>query len=121
LQRDIHVRYEPIKEIVVRDWARLTSPEDLARMVAVAAAGHAVSVSWAEGVAFAAYPLSGERFSKALIEEAKLYYAAIYFALMPNFHPVIETKDGIRVPVVNLSSSLVAKKIATWLKDRETR
>jgi len=90
-------------------------------MVAVAAAGHAVSVSWAEGIVFAAYPLSGESFSKALIKEAKLYYAAIYFAEMPSFHPVIETKDGIRVPVIDLSSSLVAKRIATWLKDRETR
>jgi len=99
------VKYEPVKEIVVRDWARLTSPEDLARMVAVAAAGHAVSVSWAEGMVFAAYPLSGESFSKAIIKEAKLYYASIYFASMPSFQPVIETKDGIRVPVIDLSST----------------
>jgi len=36
---------------------------------------------------------------------------------MPQYRPIIETKEKIIVPVIDMSPSLLFQKVAEWLKE----
>lgn len=112
------VRFEPFKEIVIRECNKFSSPEELARFADIASGGKSIGINWADGVAFVYYPipLATETAAKAVIEEGRVYWAFVSYALMPEYKPKIETKERIIVPVVNVSSSPLFKSVAKWLK-----
>jgi hypothetical protein len=53
-----------------------------------------------------------------LIEEKKVYWAFAGFAVMPIYRPIIETKEKIMMPVIDLSSSPLFLKASEWLKQQ---
>ncbi len=120
MQDEFDIRYEPFKEIVVMEYTKFQTPDHLARFLNVAAGGKPTGVYWANGVAFFYYPLSAttEAATKALIEAKKVYWAFVSFAIMPDYRPIIETKEKIMVPVIDMSQSSLFKKVAQWLKGR---
>ncbi len=113
------ISYDPFKKIVVMECNRFTTPDDLARFANIATGGKLTGVYWAEGVAFIYYPLPAntETAAKSLIEEKKVYWAFVNYALMPEYRPTIETKERIIVPVINMSTSHLFEKVAQWLKN----
>jgi hypothetical protein len=56
--------------------------------------------------------------AKAFIEEQKVYWAFVSYALMPQYKPIIETKERIMVPVIDMSTSNLFTKVAQWLKEQ---
>ena len=100
---------------------RFKTVDDLARFANIAVGGKTTGVYWAKGVVFIYYPLptSTEAAAKALIEEKKVYWAFVSYALMPQYRPLIETKEKIIVPIINMSTSSLFQKVAQWLKNRE--
>jgi len=120
LSEKINISYEPFKEIVVMEYMRFKTPDELARFLNVAAGGKPSGVYWANGVSFFYYPMSSttEVATKVLLEEKKVYWAFVGFALMPEYRSIIETKEKIMVPVIDVSSSPLFQKAAQWLKDR---
>jgi len=114
------VRYEPFKEVVIMECTRFSTPDELARFANVAAGGKPTGIYWAGGVAFVYFPLpiSTEVAAKAVVEERKVYWAFLSYALMPEYRPIIETKERIMVPVVDMSPSPLFQKVAQWLKER---
>jgi len=38
---------------------------------------------------------------------------------MPNYRPIIETKEKIMIPVINMSSNPMFGKVAKWLKEQK--
>ncbi len=120
LPGEINISYEPFKEIAIMEYMRFKTPDELARFLSVAAGGKPAGVYWANGVAFFYYPMasSTELATKALIEEKKVYWAFVGFALMPEYRPIIETKEKIMVPVIDVNSSSLFLKAANWLKER---
>ena len=112
-------RYEPFKEVVVMECTRFATPDDLARFANVAAGGKPTGIYWARGVAFIYFPLPAttEAAAKSFIEEKKLFWAFVSFALMPKYSPLIETKEKIIVPVIDMSTSPLFSKAAEWLKE----
>lgn len=114
------VRYEPFKEVVVMECTRFSTPDDLARFANVAAGGKPTGIYWAGGVAFVYYPLptSTEVAAKAVVEDKRVFWAFVSYALMPEYRPIIETKERIMVPVIDMSPSSLFQKVAKWLKER---
>jgi ABC-type enterochelin transport system permease subunit len=120
-ESEVNVRFEPFKEIVVLQQNRFSSPDDLARFTSIVAGGKTAGLYWAEGVAFLYFllPTSSETATKALIEHGRVYWTLVSYALMPEYKSIIETKEKIMVPVVNLSSNAVIRKVANWLKQQK--
>ncbi len=117
---DLTIKSEPFKEIVIIEHTRFPTIDDLARFANIAAGGKTTGVYWANGVAFVYYPLptTTEIAAKALIEEKRVYWAFVSYALMPEYRPLIETKERIIVPVIDMSTSPLFRKVAQWLKEQ---
>jgi len=120
-ESDVDVKYEPFKEIVVMERNFFSTPDDIARFTSVIAGGKLAGLYWAEGVVFLYFPLpaSTETAAKALIEDKRVYWTFVGYSTMPKYQPVIETKEKIIVPVIDMSSNPMFKKIASWLKEQK--
>jgi hypothetical protein len=118
---ELNISYEPFKEIVIMEYMKFKSPDDLARFLNIASGGKPTGVYWTSGVAFFYYPMSTstETATKALIEEKKVYWAFVGYALMPDYRLIIETKEKIMIPVIDMSTNSLFMKAAMWLKERK--
>ncbi len=118
---EVEVKYEPFKEIVVMQRNYFPSPDDLARFASIIAGGKTAGLYWAEGVAFLYFllPASTDIAAKALIEKGRIYWTSVGYALMPKYRPIIETKEKIMVPVIDLSTNPLIRKVAHWLKEQK--
>ena len=117
---EINISYEPFKEIAVMEYMRFKSPDELARFLNVAAGWKPTGVYWTNGVAFFYYPMSSssEAATKMLVEQRKVYWAFVGFALIPDYRNIIETREKIMIPVIDMSTSPLFQKAAQWLKER---
>ena len=117
---DPTIKRESFKEIIIMEETRFKTVDDLARFASIAVGGKTTGVYWANGVVFIYYPLptTTEIAAKALVEEKKVYWAFVSYALMPQYQPIIETKERIMVPVVDMSTSNLFRKVAQWLKEQ---
>jgi len=117
---EVAVKYEPFKEIVIMERTYFSTPEEMARFTSVIAGGKLAGLYWVDGVVFLYFPLPAATtaVAKALIETGRIYWTFVGFSLMPKYEQTIETKEKMIVPVVNMSSDLVLKKVAQWLKEQ---
>lgn len=114
------IKGEPFKEVIIMEQTRFKTVDDLARFANIAVGGKTTGLYWANGVIFIYYPLptSTEAAAKALIEERKVYWAFVSYTNMPIYKPIIETKERIMVPVIDMSTSNLFNKVAQWLKEQ---
>ncbi|MGB9714406.1 MAG: hypothetical protein ACPLZC_05455 [Candidatus Bathyarchaeales archaeon] len=120
-ENEVTVKHEPFKEIVIMERNYFSTPDDIARFASIIAGGKAVGLYWAEGVVFLYFPLpaSTEIAAKALVEDKRVYWTFVGYALMPKYQSTIETKEKIIVPIIDMSSNPVLKKVAKWLKEQQ--
>jgi hypothetical protein len=120
-EKEVNVKYEPFKEIVILERNHFSSSDDLARFASIVSGGKMAGLYWAEGVAFLYFilPPSTGIAAKALIESGRIYWTLVGYALMPKYQPLIETKEKIMLPVIDLSSNPTMRKVANWLKQQE--
>lgn len=120
-ENDVVVTYEPFKEVVVMDRDYFATPEEIARFASIIAGGKTAGLYWAEGVVFLYFPLpaSTETTSKVLVEKGRVYWTFLGYSYMPKYQPVIETREKMIVPVVDMSSNALFKKVVTWLKEQK--
>jgi hypothetical protein len=120
-EKEVTVKYEPFKEIVIMERTPFSTPEALARFTAVVAGGKLAGLYWAEGVVFLYFPLpaSTTAVARALIENGRVYWTFTGYSLMPKYMPTIETKEKMIVPVIDISSDPVLTKVAKWLKEQK--
>jgi len=118
---EVSVTYQPIKEIVIMQKTRFNSPDDLARFASIISGGKPSGLYWAEGVLFLYFllPSSTETAAKVLVEEGKVYWTMVGYAIMEKYQPIIETREKIIVPVVDMSSNPSLRRAAEWLKNQE--
>jgi len=116
----LDVKYEPFEELVVMERNLFVSPEDLARFASITSGGHAIGLFWADEVIFLYFPLptTTETTAKALVENRRIYWTFVGYAIMKNYQPMIETKEKIMVPVINMASNTKFRKVADWLKNQ---
>jgi hypothetical protein len=118
---EVQVRYEPFKEVVIMDLDFFATPDEIARFASIIAGGKAAGLYWAEGVVFLYFPLpaSTETTSKMLLEKGRVYWTFLGYSLMPKYLPIIETREKMIVPVVDMNSNPLFKKVAAWLKEKK--
>ncbi|MEM3626799.1 MAG: hypothetical protein QXZ25_02110 [Candidatus Bathyarchaeia archaeon] len=118
-ESEVVVRFEPFKEIVVMECNFFSTPDDIARFTSVIAGGKPAGLYWAEGVVFLYFPLpaSTEAAAKELIENNRVYWTFVGYAFLPKYQSTIETKEKIIVPVIDMSSNPIFRKVANWLKE----
>ena len=116
---EVDVKYEPFKEIVIMERNFFSTPDDIARFTSVIAGGKLAWLYWAEGIVFLYFPLpaSTETAAKELIEDKRVYWTFVGYSLMPKYQPTIETKEKMIVPVIDMSSNPMFRKVASWLKE----
>ncbi len=117
----VDVKFEPFREIVIMERNFFASPDDIARFASIIAGGKAAGLYWAEGVVFLYFPLPAttETAAKALVESKRVYWTFVGYALMPKYQPLIETKEKIMVPVIDMSSNPMFRKVTSWLKEQK--
>jgi hypothetical protein len=117
-EREVNVKYEPFKEIVIMERNHFSSSDDLARFASIVSGGKTTGLYWADGVAFLYFVLlpSTETAAKALIESGRIYWTLVGYTSMPKYQAMIETKEKIMVPVIDLSSNPMIRKVVNWLK-----
>jgi hypothetical protein len=115
------IKYEPFKEVVVMEKAVFPTPDDIARFASIIAGGKAAGLYWAEGVIFLYFPLpaSSEITAKMLVEHGRVYWTFLGYSLMPKYQAIIETREKMIVPVVDMSTNKLMKKVAAWLKEQQ--
>jgi hypothetical protein len=120
-ENDVVVTYEPFKEVVVMDRDYFATPEEIARFASIIAGGKTAGLYWAEGVVFLYFPLpaSTETTAKLLVEKGRVYWTFLGYSYMPKYQLVIETREKMIVPVVDMASNALFKKVATWLKEQK--
>jgi ABC-type enterochelin transport system permease subunit len=116
----VAVSYEPFKEIVIMEKTRFNSPDEIARFTSVIAGGKLAGLYWVDGVVFLYFPLSASNttVAKELLEKRKVYWTYLGYAMMPKYLQVIETKEKMIVPVVDISSDPILKSVAEWIKQQ---
>lgn len=121
VKNEVNVKYEPFEEIVIMERNFFSTPDEIARFTSVIAGGKLAGLYWAEGVVFLYFPLpaSTETAAKELIENKRVYWTFLGYAMMPKYQPTIETKEKMIVPVVDMSSNPMFKKVANWLKEQK--
>ena len=118
---DIKISYDPFKEIVIMEQTRFNTPDEMARFTSVIAGGKLAGLYWAEGVVFLYFPLppSNAAVAKMLIESGKVYWTFVGYALMPRYEAIIETKEKMIVPVIDITSNAMLRRVAQWLKEQK--
>jgi len=118
---EVAVKYEPFKEIVIMEKDYFANADEIARFASIIAGGKAAGLYWAEGVIFLYFPLpaSTEVTAKILVEKGRVYWTFLGYSFMPKYQPVIETREKMIVPVVDMTSNAVIKKVAVWLKEQK--
>jgi hypothetical protein len=117
----ISIKYEPFKEIIILEKTHFSTPEEIARFTSVIAGGKLAGLYWVEGVVFLYFPLpaSTAAVAKMLLETGKVYWTFVGYSLMPKYQPIIETKEKMIVPVVDISADPILKNVAQWLKEQK--
>jgi hypothetical protein len=120
-ESDVDIIFDPFKEIVVMERNFFLTPDDIARFTSIIAGGKPAGLYWAEGVVFLYFPLpaSTETAAKALIENKRVYWTFVGYSLMSKYQPTIETKEKMIVPVIDMSSNPMFKRVASWLKEQK--
>jgi hypothetical protein len=118
---EVVVKYEPFKEIVIMEKDFFTTPDDIARFASIIAGGKAAGLYWAEGIIFLYFPLpaSTETTAKMLVEHGRVYWTFVGYSFMPKYQSIIETREKMIVPVVDMSTNRLMKKVAAWLKEQK--
>jgi hypothetical protein len=118
---EVTVSFEPFQEIVVMERDLFSTADDIARFASIIAGGKTAGLYWAEGVVFLYFPIpaSTETIAKALVEHKRVYWSFVGYALMPKYQAIIETREKMIVPVVDMSSNTLIKKVAAWLKEQK--
>ncbi|MCL2358233.1 MAG: hypothetical protein LBH74_01625 [Nitrososphaerota archaeon] len=120
MSNEVSVSYEPFKEIVIMEKTHFNSPEELARFTSVIAGGKLAGLYWVDGIVFLYFPLSASNVAVAreLLERRRVYWTYVGYAAMPRYMQIIETKEKMIVPVVDISSDSILKSVAQWLKQQ---
>ncbi len=119
---EVAITYQPFKEIVIMEKTRFNTAEEIARFTSVIAGGKLAGLYWVDGIVFLYFPLpaSTTAVAKALLENGRVYWTFLGYAPMPKYAQTIETKEKMIVPVVDISSDPILRKVAQWLKEQKT-
>jgi len=118
----VKIVHQAPKEIVILECVRHKSEQLIEFAATAVRMGSPTVLMWAEGVLFTHTPLdptSTENLLDQYINEGRIFWAAVRYALMREFKPVVKS-GTTEVPVLDVSSDPSLRDVAIWLKTRLT-
>jgi hypothetical protein len=116
----IEVRYEPRKEVIIHEYAKYDSSEDLidASVKGLPPGTVITALSWVDEVllSFNALPIN-QIITEELLK-GRLHWDHVSFAPMPKYKDQIVTAKGITVSVRDVSNNPVFQAIAKFIKTK---
>ena len=114
----VKIRYEPWREIIIKEYVYFQNPSDLAEIIAgLRVHGVPMSLNWANGIVFSYNEVFPDTNSIANdMKDGKYYWPNVSFSLMNLYKPSISTRANIPVPVINQSSNNTMNEVTEWLK-----
>ena len=115
------VVYKPIDELVIFDLAEFTVKE----MAKMASQGYQLGelgkeLYWANGIVLDYAPItSTDTVHKELIEHRRAHWRRLIWGRMPEYKPIIDFKEGVKIPVLDVSSDPVFDGVTKWIKEKE--
>ena len=114
------VKYEPRKEIIIHEYTKYESPEDLINASAKGAPpGSVVSIHrWVDGVLlfFTGFPKNDIIIQELL--NGKVHWDHVNFALMPEYKEQFMTETGVTLIIGNVSKNPSFKAVAEFIKEQ---
>lgn len=115
----VQIVYRPIREIVVMEYVRYDSPEELV-MNTLWVPGQPATLFWAEGVVFLPVPLLPSTDTIANdFRKGRVYWTSVSYAPMPDYKVRISVEMGPEVSIINVVKNETLRKVALWLKERK--
>ncbi|MCS6769822.1 MAG: hypothetical protein NZ570_05235 [Candidatus Caldarchaeum sp.] len=114
----VEIVYNPVKEIVVLEYIKYPTADELIRNM-ILPPGQPAVLYWADGVVFLPIPLVAN--NTKVIEEimnGRLYWMSVSFAPLPNYSQMLSAEKGPEALVINVSRSQTLSTVARWLKQR---
>lgn len=114
----VEIVYSPVKAIVILEYIKYSTAEELIRNLLLPPGQPAV-LYWAEGVVFFPIPLAAN--NTKVVEElmnGRIYWMSVSFAPMTAYTPMLSAEKGPEAMVINVSRSQTLSQVAKWLKER---
>lgn len=114
----VEIVHQPVKELVIMEYIRFPSAEELVRNMMLPPGQPAV-LYWAEGVAFLPIPVPTN--NAKVVEEllnGRVFWMSVSFAPMANYSPMLSVEKGPEAMVINVSRSNLLTQVARWLKSK---
>lgn len=114
------IKYEPRKEIIIHEYTKYDSPEDLINASAKGAPpGSVVSVHrWVDAVllSFTGLPKTDVTIQEIL--DGRVHWDHVNFAIMPEYKEQFMTESGVTVIIGNVSENASFKAVAEFIKEQ---
>ena len=114
----VSITYKPIQEVVVMEYIKYDTPEELLRNM-ILLPGQPAILYWAEEVVFYPVPLMPN--NTKIVEEllnGRIYWTIVSFAEMREYSSMVAAEKGPEAVVINVSRSKVLREVAKWLRER---
>nr|BAL53430.1 hypothetical conserved protein [uncultured crenarchaeote] len=114
----VEIVHQPVKELVIMEYIRFPSAEELVRNMLLPPGQPAV-LYWAEGVVFLPIPVPTN--NAKVVEEllnGRVFWMSVSFAPMANYSPMLSVEKGPEAMVINVSRSSLLTQVARWLKSK---
>jgi hypothetical protein len=114
----MEIVYEPWRRLVIHEIIQYGLDDFLRLRAQATAQGQlALPLSWADGVLFDQIMMPQ---TEAVVKEqleGRIHWALVSFTYMEKFEPYRVVKEGnIRVPIIDVSGSGIAKVLVKWIK-----
>jgi hypothetical protein len=114
----MEITYEPWRRLIIHEIIRYGLDDFLRLRAQATSQGQlALPLSWAEGVLFDQVMMPQ---TEAVVKEqleGRIHWALVSFAYMEKFEPYKVVREGnIRVPIIDVSGSSIAKALVKWIK-----
>jgi len=116
----IDVRYEPRKEVIIHEYTKYNSHEELVELSAKGLPPGTIqtALKWVGGVLLAFNAMPVNTITTQELIEGRLHWDHVSFAPMPEYQQQIITDNGVTVIINDVSGNQVFREIGKFLKRR---
>jgi len=112
----VEIRYEPFKEIVIRNLHQFESPEAMGRYLVGISGGGLPPIKWLHGIGFLEFWLLGDGGNKMMVKGKRRLIEHLYFVKMPLYSKTVKV-DGVDLQVLPAGNAQDIE-IVHWLKNQ---
>jgi len=113
--------YTPLDELVIHSLAEY-SLRDMARLASQGCELGELGreLLWANGMVIDYSPLtSTDTADRELIENNRVHWRSLVWARMPEYKPILDFGEGVKIPILDVSSDPIFNGITRWIEEKQ--